>query len=239
MCTRKSQHKFDSDFKAIDVCLGGESVFKPGHLNRQLILLLSARGIGEHCFRSLQHEMTNQLKLLYDASLSRDADTSALVEAAERFHPRAIVLDMLRGGVEPSSEELLSRMLRQLAKAHLERLRDGGRIRVQDACLLKGVPDRDGGDLQHGECFLWPQVPKMPNRFAKPYHGNGHHRQESRAPPRRPIRVLRAVDRRSHSTTCATFSCSRSTHVASDLMRTRRRAATSTATSSLSAGTAG
>ena len=197
LSTRPSQHKFDSDFKAIDVCLGGESVFKPGHLNRQLILLLSARGIGEHCFRSLQHEMSKPLKLLLDAAQGSDhADTSALVEAAERFHPRAIVLDMLRGGVEPSSEELLSRMLRQLAKAHLERLRDGGRIRVQDACLLKGVPDRDGGDLQHGECFLWPQVPEDANRFAKPITGKVIIAKNPALHPG-DVRVLRAVDRRS------------------------------------------
>ena len=122
--------------------------------------------------------------------------TRRLVEAAERFHPRAIVLDMLRGGVEPSSEELLSRMLRRLAKAHLERLRDGGRIRVQDACLLKGVPDRDGGDLQHGECFLWPQVPEDATRFAKPITGKVIIAKNPALHPG-DIRVLRAVDRRS------------------------------------------
>ena len=55
---------------------------------------------------------------------------------------------MLRGGVDPASEELLSRMLRQLAKAHLERIRDSGRIHVQRSCLLRGVPDYDGGELR-------------------------------------------------------------------------------------------
>ena len=142
LCTRKSQCKFDAHFTSIEVCIGGESVFKPGHLNRQLILVLYSRRTGQACrqvdFESLQDQMTNQLKLLYDASLSRITLTPCeVLEAAKGLHPRAIVLDMLRGGVEPSSEELLSRMLRQLAKAHLERLRDSGRIRVQDACLLK------------------------------------------------------------------------------------------------------
>ena len=168
--------------------------------------------------------MTNQLKLLYDASLSGSADAE-VIEAAEMLQPRADVLDMLRGGVEV--EELLSRMLRRLAERTWAHSRQWSHSRA--AFLPRGVPDYDGGELRDGEYFSGRRC-RRAGSFSGAVYGRSSSPRIPRSTPE--TRVWRAVDRPSlHH-----LQRSRVSGRWPAANHSSRRAATSTATSFSSYG---
>ena len=196
LCTRPSMHKFESTASTIEVCLGGWSTFKSGNLNRQLITLLSSRGVPDDAFWSLHACMVALLQHLLDASKPEQPSNAMqkTLAACQWLQPTGCMLDMLRGGVDPKADRLLADMLHQLYASYWERIKDRGRIKIHESCLLMGVPTTAPSALQYGEVYLWPDSPHDHSRFPSPITGDVI---VAKNPAMHPgdILVLKAVDK--------------------------------------------
>ena len=173
ICTRHSMQKFVSTHRTIEVCAGGWSVFKPGNLNRQTIAVLSSRGVPDEAFYALHDQLVMRVRQLMEApnpSTYRGAMRETIA-ACEWLQPQQVVLDMLRGGVDPKAEMLLAGMLLSLYAAHWERIKASGRILVERACTLFGVPSTSVSALKEGQVFLWPSLPHDNFKYPAPITG--------------------------------------------------------------------
>lgn len=148
LCTRPSMHKFASSARTIEVCSAAS--WKPGHLNRQLISVLSSRGVTDDAFIALHNAAARAIDRLLTGN------SAAAASACKLLHGRSIMTEMLLAGVTSTAEPLLAGMLWHLHRSTWEKIADSGHITVPDACRLVGVPVPDvySAKLSYGQVFL-------------------------------------------------------------------------------------
>ncbi|KAM5569729.1 RNA-dependent RNA polymerase 6 [Rosa sericea] len=159
---RPSMNKFESDHTTLEIC--SWTRFQPGFLNRQIITLLSALGVPDEIFWTMQESMVSKLKqMLVDTDVAFDVLTAS---CAEQGNAAAI---MLSAGFKPQTEPHLRGMLTCIQAAQLWGLREKARIFVPSGRWLMGCLD-ELGVLEQGQCFVQVSTPSLENCFAK--HGS-------------------------------------------------------------------
>lgn len=146
---RPSMDKFDSTESTLEVC--SMSAYRPGYLNRQIILLLSGRGVPNEVFIRLQ---TNMIKEL-EESLGNEESALKLLSSNEKDPCVAGIKYMLQNGVKINDEPYLHRMLTALYQVRVSDLKNKARILAPQSLILIGIVD-EYALLEYGEVFVYP-----------------------------------------------------------------------------------
>ncbi|CAB4416419.1 unnamed protein product [Rhizophagus irregularis] len=153
LCIRPSQKKFIAPSSILEIVKTVKNPL-PGHLNRQIILLLSALGVQDDVFITLQNEMRADI----DSMMTNEEKAREIVKrnigTRECSHVMRTILSMIdagmmRGTVDPFLKALLE-CKRVFA---LKSLRYKARILMPKSFLLLGVID-ESGILEEGEIFI-------------------------------------------------------------------------------------
>eukprot|EP00698_Gefionella_okellyi_P011502 TRINITY_DN3036_c0_g2_i1.p1 TRINITY_DN3036_c0_g2~~TRINITY_DN3036_c0_g2_i1.p1 ORF type:complete len:859 (+),score=157.22 TRINITY_DN3036_c0_g2_i1:23-2578(+) len=144
---RDSMVKFHTNrHSTIEVCgiarAGGRA-----KLNRQIILLLSARGVPDDVFLQLQDHAIQQCR-----AVTSDERTAMKMLSQEPTTQAATVLHMLLAG-HSISEPFVQAELKRIQASQLRSIRDKARIPIKHAKFLYGVADQTG-ILQPGQVFI-------------------------------------------------------------------------------------
>ena len=167
LCTRPSMEKFASASRSLEICEAAH--FKPCYLNRDLILLLTSRGVDQQSLWCLVAQQLSEVQTFM-------IEPSKAIDILERMNPSAdsftgTALKMLQSGVQPSGDAFLQSVLRAVVVFQMETLRTKAKIHVADGANLKGVVDTigdyaggpgSGGVLKHGQVFLQVRIPGEP-----------------------------------------------------------------------------
>ena len=146
---RPSMDKFDSGENSLEVC--SMSAYRQGFLNRQIIMLLSGRGVADEVFLRLQQSM---LRIL-DESLAEEEKALTLLSSNEKDPCIAGIKYMLRYGVKINEEPYLHRMLTALYQTRVSDLKNKARILAPQSLILIGIVD-EHELLEYGEVFIYP-----------------------------------------------------------------------------------
>lgn len=160
---RPSMMKFLSTSKEIGV--NGIAKVIPAYLNRQLITLLSTRGITDQVFKGLYTRMTKNL----DAALHDPSAAQVLLENfcdvgvhTTTVNPMTSAWCMLEYGVSVEEDMFLQGIIRAVRRKLLIDIQTRCRLFLPNACCLYGVMD-ETKTLQQGEIFVQLSSKKYPN----------------------------------------------------------------------------
>ena len=150
VCFRPSMNKFTAKNHSIDVVRVASNP-PLAYLNRQIILILSAKGIADDVFLSLQKEMLERsLALTQEPKKAYEALRDLNEFGGNGFHTFLIdVLSKLGKHKEPFTQRLLYAVQAFL----IQELRKKAKILVPNSWSLFGVVD-DTGILEYGQCFV-------------------------------------------------------------------------------------
>lgn len=145
---RPSQIKFESSHTMLEVVR--PAVFLPATLNRQSIVLLSARGIRDEVFVNKTHDMMRTL----DRGLE-DA-TTAVQMLTDNMDPYGIcqsMARMIRAGFLRRKDPHLMNLMNTFRVSRLKDLKQKTKIAVSQGASLMGVVD-DTSSLDENEIFV-------------------------------------------------------------------------------------
>jgi len=148
LALRKSQLKFPSKHDRFAVIEW--SKFRPSFLNRQIIVLLSARHIADEVFLSKQNRQVQMIEQMQDDEKKADVFVSKF---CHRQTVRKLICSMLRAGFKIKEEPFLERMLLSIAASKTKDLRGKARILVERGALLFGVID-ETNTLKPNEVYV-------------------------------------------------------------------------------------
>ncbi len=145
---RPSMDKFTANEEDNELEVNGFSEYRPAFMNRQMILLLLARGASTEAMEILRNNMINNLQALFDDSLSKTKyqrllsftigfGGTVLREVAHEFKHDAFVHDMLSVQCTKSIQQLIKKT----------------RIHVPLGAHLYGVLDEEGL-LEENQIFV-------------------------------------------------------------------------------------
>ena len=146
---RPSMDKFDSSEKDLEIC--SMSAYRQGYLNRQIILLLSGRGVSDSVFFKLQQKMIEEL----EAGLTNEAEALKLLKFHEKDPFISGLKHMLNNGVAINDEPFLQRMLTAIYQSRVSDLKNKARILAPKSLILIGIVD-EHEILEYGEVFFFP-----------------------------------------------------------------------------------
>ncbi|CAG8653574.1 8362_t:CDS:2, partial [Paraglomus brasilianum] len=142
LCIRPSQRKFESyELYTLEIA---KTVKAPqqGHLNRQIILLLSNLKIPDSAFLELQNNHQSFIESMMQDS-KRAAEVIRQI-SRDGSHQTRTILEMLKAGLMDEEEPFLEAMLEVKKLFTLKDLRNKARIEVPSTFLLMGVMDETG-----------------------------------------------------------------------------------------------
>jgi RNA-dependent RNA polymerase len=125
--------------------------YQPYYLNRFVTLLLSAHGVPDGTFLSMQREMIDKLD-----SMMKDPDIALQLLPSLSGPDSSLVnllLHMLKSGQSPATDPFLFSALHAMRQHHLFTLRKKARIFVEKGAVLMGGID-ESGVLKEGEVFV-------------------------------------------------------------------------------------
>ncbi|XP_021360712.1 uncharacterized protein LOC110455096 isoform X2 [Mizuhopecten yessoensis] len=142
----KSMRKFESPSKNLEIL----NMTRPGklHLNRQVITLMSGRGVPDHVFLTLQEKMLfNMADMLLD-------DHKAMKALAE-VHFGIKWKDLKRAGISLTDEVFFRSVLMTIYKSKLGELTRKARIELpcDQGRIMMGTID-ETGTLEYGQVFI-------------------------------------------------------------------------------------
>ena len=143
---RNSMLKFDSDHFKLELC--SYAVSRPGYLNRQLILILSGRGVKDSTFLNLQNSMINELQI----TLSSEAAAEANLKKIDPTYYKDLIF-MLANGMKISEDAYLRSMISAIFLASIKLIKSKARILASNSSLLMGVMD-EYAVLEYGSVFI-------------------------------------------------------------------------------------
>ncbi|XP_065174448.1 uncharacterized protein LOC135804495 [Sycon ciliatum] len=147
---RPSMRKFESKHLQLEVIQASRLL--PGHLNRQIILLLSTLGIDMRVFIDLQKKMTSKLD---DCVRNEQVAMNYIAKEhclSDVTAPTTLLHTMMKSGVR-FPEPFLEAMMLAYRNSRLAMLEEKARIFVEDAACLHGVLD-ESGFLDYGEVYI-------------------------------------------------------------------------------------
>lgn len=154
MRIRPSMNKFECPHTNVEVVTWAKPT--PAHLNKQVIIILSALGVEDEKFMELQREALEKLESIQTSSLSTAKEIELLESTwraknvSESLPGRAI--RMLRSGFDMTKEPYLQSILRVINLRRLQDLRVMARIPIENGQYAIGVMD-EFGILNYGEVF--------------------------------------------------------------------------------------
>ena len=151
---RNSQIKFLSNDTIIEVTTS--SLFHFGFLNRQMIILLSSRGIKDEAIRDLHN--TYQEKIMKLPSNAIIKEKLFFLRSHSFRSAYSIIENMIIDGLPPT-EPFLKRYFRSVSNESLKALKTKTRILVEKSANLFGVSD-EHKTLNYGEIFCQIQDPE-------------------------------------------------------------------------------
>ena len=136
---RPSQFKFSAVYEGLEVIRW--SRFAAAHLNRQLITVLSARGIPDWLFmKLLDSDIANLLLAMTDQSVALSMLQKQVDPNQMTLTLAAMILDGFRAAREPFMISLL-KLWRAFSLKHLK---EKAKIAIQDGAILLGCMDESG-----------------------------------------------------------------------------------------------
>jgi len=149
---RPSMNKFQSNHRELEINNYSKPI--PCYLNRQIITVLSARGIPDEVFMDLLEQMTQTLEL----SLVNNSDSLSLIEKNTHIGrgellPMNGAWCMLQAGFQVSQEPYLHGLLLALRNRLILDLQTRARICIHNGVCLIGILD-ETSTLQEGEVFV-------------------------------------------------------------------------------------
>ncbi len=148
ICIRPSQSKFVS--QQTDVEIIGCSRFHYGHLNRQVILLLSTLKVPDKVFLELLDRHVQMLQDLIHGSATDDVQETALEGCFQEVAD--VVQRMTKHSFTPKNEPFLQTINKAIFCRSLKELRTRERILIKRSGCLLGVMD-ETGTLEYGQVF--------------------------------------------------------------------------------------
>ena len=151
---RPSMMKFESTHRELEICGYAKAI--PFFLNRQIITLLSSRGIRDEVFLTLLQNMTNKI----DSAMRHNDEAIEMLYCHadigyddESVAPLAGVWSLLHVGVDVQKDRYVRGMMRAVRRKLLLDIQTKTRIFVPGAICLIGVMD-EYGLLREGEVFV-------------------------------------------------------------------------------------
>ncbi|XP_043719158.1 RNA-dependent RNA polymerase 6-like [Telopea speciosissima] len=157
-----SMNKFESKHTILEVI--SWTRFQPGFLNRQIVTLLSALGVPDHMFSSMQDTMISKLNQILE---NNDVAFDVLISSCGEQGNTAAIL--LSAGFKPQTEPHLKGMLSCIRASQMGGLLEKARIFVPKGRSMMGCFD-ELGVLEQGQCFIQVSTPSPQNCFSK--HGS-------------------------------------------------------------------
>jgi RNA-dependent RNA polymerase len=147
---RQSMEKFESENCSIDIVQ--TSHFSLSYLNRQIILLLSARRIPASVFHTLQNEMIDEVM-----SITRNPEYACQIlskfsgRSGGNGTHRLMIGFFTRFGLH--TERFIRQILQSFQEFQMKRLRTKAQILVENGCMLFGVAD-ETRTLKYEQVFI-------------------------------------------------------------------------------------
>lgn len=136
---RKSQKKFDSDFNEFEVC--DIAKYRKGHLNRQIIVLLSTLGVEDKYFEDL-----------LDFYLTNLRHSNRFVDFIRNREVKHLLNKMIQYGVNPDYDIFMFKLMKINYDIMCVELKNKNRILVKHSTVLKGILD-EYDLLEENEAF--------------------------------------------------------------------------------------
>ncbi|CAG8546813.1 1547_t:CDS:10 [Diversispora eburnea] len=153
LCLRKSQIKFPAPVsRNLEICKVVKNPL-PAHLNRQIIMILSALGIPDDVFLSLQDRMRDDIdKMMKNPEKAKEI-VKRSTGSRECSHITRCILSMIDEGLMRSGEPFLKGLLECRRIFALKSLRYRARILAPNGFLLYGILD-EVGVLEPDQIFV-------------------------------------------------------------------------------------
>ncbi|KAI9291041.1 RdRP-domain-containing protein, partial [Neoconidiobolus thromboides FSU 785] len=148
LCLRPSQKKFESNHLVLEVIRIAN--YRCAHLNRQVIILLTALGIEDSVFIELQNEMVQELSKMKQ---SLNKAISVLANHTDEYGVAKSLIKLIQANLFHSKDNYIRNMLDLVYIYVLTNLKNKARIQVPKGALLIGVMD-EYGVLNEGEIFV-------------------------------------------------------------------------------------
>jgi RNA-dependent RNA polymerase len=133
---RNSQFKFASDSNDLEVIRC--SRFEGAHLNRQLVLVLSALGVDDSVFLGMQEKEIKEL----DEAMDNDAVAAGKLRATVDANQATLELaDMVDRGFRAGNEPFVTSLLRLWRAWSLKYLKEKAKLHVENGATLLGCVD--------------------------------------------------------------------------------------------------
>ncbi|XP_065181137.1 uncharacterized protein LOC135811819 [Sycon ciliatum] len=148
---RPSMRKFESSHLQLEVIQVARRF--PGHLNREIILLLSTLGIKDDVFIGLQRGMIGKLNLITEKRKAAMVEIARSHCLQEVYATTTTMHAMMAAGISPGGDPYLQGLLLAYRQNYLLNLEDKAHINVEKAALLMGVLD-ESKTLDYGEVLI-------------------------------------------------------------------------------------
>lgn len=136
---RKSQEKFTADHKGLEVIRPAS--FASASLNRQLILVLTARGVPGYVFEDMLRKQLEEMKIaMTDSRMALDKLTKTIDENQMSL----FIASMITDGFMTTQEPFLMTLLQLWRAYHTKNLKEKTKITVEKGAFLLGVVDETG-----------------------------------------------------------------------------------------------
>ena len=133
---RNSQFKFSSESNELEVIRWSSR--ESAHLNRQLILVLSALGVGDEVFLRMQ----DKVKRTLEAAMSSDeVALYALRREIDANHITPDIADMVENGFRAANEPFVTSLLQLWRTWSLKYLKEKAKLKVENGACLLGCVD--------------------------------------------------------------------------------------------------
>ncbi|PKK74498.1 RdRP-domain-containing protein [Rhizophagus irregularis] len=149
---RPSQKKFEAPSLNLEIVRTVKSPL-PGHLNRQIVLLLSTLGVKDEVFITLQEEMLADINLMMTNEDKACQIVKRSTGTRECSHITRSIISMINAGLMRKNDLFLNAFLECKRIFTLKLLRSKARILVPDSFLLIGVID-ETGILEENEIYV-------------------------------------------------------------------------------------
>ncbi|CAI2166599.1 4586_t:CDS:2 [Funneliformis geosporum] len=152
LCIRPSQEKFKAESSILEIVKSVRTPL-PGHLNKQIILILSAHGVPDHVFIQLQNKIRKDI----DSMMTNEDQAREIVKRGaivrECSHIARTMLSMIGAGMMRGTDPFLKAILECTRVYALKTLRQKARILMPNSYILLGVID-ETGILEEDEIFV-------------------------------------------------------------------------------------
>ncbi|CAO3704038.1 unnamed protein product [Rhizopus stolonifer] len=145
---RPSQIKFKSDHSELEVVK--VATYRVGHLNRQVIVLMSARGVDDDYIMQLVHRMMRNTESILTDPLEA---LLALSPRSDDFGTSEMLVNDIKAGFHKNGDPFIRNILTLFRCSLLKELKKKAKILVPDSTCVIGVID-ETGLLEENQVFV-------------------------------------------------------------------------------------